>query len=277
MPLELSADQQASDLEILSLQPSSETGTAKSLVDTTGVLNSEESKFFGTMFISGIKYDAGGTRQRASYSKVNFSDKTQPVERDGKRIGYRAIDVGRVSLDGADMLKVEKILHLPNVPPLSKRDTAVGPQYILGNRNGLSFRHNSRFEWRVVGNGPIRPFNLSAMTPDELTITSPSASAVVFKNEDLRVQWQGKIGSFRLVVSALGNSGVEPLLMLNIKGADHVVTIPAKVLALLPTDSFRTYVFSFISSNTSRVLVDQFPDEILVVAASVHNLVLTVE
>ncbi len=281
-PLELSADQLASDLEVISLQPLAESALAKPLVDTTGVLNSEESKYFGTMFVSGVKYDVGTSHQTVSYSKVSFSDKSQPVEPRGKRIGYKGVDVGKVQLDGMDMVKVQKLIHLPDVPVFGNPDTAVGPQYILANRNGrdakdFNFRYNSRFDWRVTGNGPVRPFTFSLRTPDELTITSPKATSVISKNENLRVEWQGKAESFQLIISGMIGSEVQPILQINVKKEGGDVTIPAKVLALLPTESTRTFVFSFISSSSAKLRTNEFPDDILAVAASVHNLVLTVQ
>jgi len=280
MPLEITSNQPADDLEVSSLQPSIETNLARSAVDTTGILNTEQSKYFATMFVSGVKYDAGSIRQTVSYSSVAFSDKNHPVELEGRRLGFRGIDLGRVQINGMDMIAVERYIHLFSFPIFGGRDTAVGPLYVLANRNGRDakdfiFRGNSRYEWKVTGSIPIE--SVAIQSPDELTITSPKSTSTISKNEDLRVQWVGKPELFRVIISGLSTSDIQPILQIKIKDSDGDVTIPAKVLGLLPTDTYRTYVFSFISSRTGEYEVSAFPEKVFVAASSIHDVVLTVQ
>lgn len=282
MPLEITSTQPADDLEVSSLQPSIETNLAKSTVDTTGVLNTEQSKYFATMFVSGAKYDAGSIRQMVSYSSVAFSDKNHPVEHEGRRLGFRGIDLGRVQINGMEMIGVQRYIHLFGFPMFGGRDTAVGPSYVLANRNGrdakdFNYRGNSRFEWKVSGRIPIDPFSVEIQSPDELTITSPKSTSTISKNEDLRVQWIGKPELFRVIISGLRTSDIQPILQIKIKKRDGDITIPAKVLRLLPTDTYRTYVFSFINSRTGEYEVSQFSEKVFAVASSIHDVVLTVQ
>lgn len=282
LPLVVTSDQPADDLEVASLQPSVETSLSKSTVDTTGVLNTEGSKYHATMFLSGVKYDVGTTRQTVSYSSVTFSDKNQPVVHDGRELGFRGIDLGRVQINGMDMIQAQRFIHLFDFPIFGSRDTAVGPSYVLANRNGrdakdFNFSGNSRFEWNVSGTIPIDPFSVAIQTPDEITITSPRSTSIISKKDDLHVQWVGKAASFRLIISGLRQSDLQPILQINLKKSDGNITIPAKILALLPTDTFRTFVFSFISSTTTELQVSNFSDEIFVAASSIHDVVLTVQ
>jgi hypothetical protein len=282
MPLEVTSSQPAGDLEVASLQPSIETSLARSTVDTTGVLNSEQSKYFATMFVSGVKYDVGSVRQTVSYSSVTFSDKNHPVEIDGRKLGFRGIDLGRVQINGMDMIGVQRYVHLFSFPILAGPDTAVGPQYVLANRNGRDAKDfnvsgNAKIQWDVGGGVTITPFSVPIQTPDEITITSPRSTSTISKNEDLHVQWTGKPESFRIVISALRTSDIQPLLQINIKKLDGDVTIPAKILGLLPTDTYNTFVFSFISSRTEEKEVSAFPEKVFVSASSVHDVVLTLQ
>jgi hypothetical protein len=281
MPLEITTTQSADDLEVASLQPSVETSLSRSTVDTTGVLNTEQSKYFATMLVSGVKYDAGSVRQTVSYSSVAFTDKNHPVELDGRTLGFRGIDLGRVQLNGMDMIRVQRYIHLVGFP-ISGGDTAVGPLYVLANRNGedakdFNFRGNSKFEWAVSGSTLITPFSVPIQTPDEITITSPRSTSTISKNEDLRVQWIGKPESFRVIISGLGTSDIQPVLQINIKKLDGDITIPAKILGLLPTDAFHTFVFSFISSRTEEYEGSAFPEKVFVAASSIHDVVLTIQ
>jgi len=282
MPLEVTSTQPADHLEVASLQPSIETSLAKSTVDTTGVLNTEQSKYFATMFVSGVKYDVGSARQTVSYSSVTFSDKNYPVERDGRKLGFRGIDLGRVQLNGMQMIGVQRYVHLFSFPIPGGRDTAVGPSYVLANRNGAGanefhFHGTSKFKWDVSGGIPISPFSVAIQTPDEITITSPKSTSTISKNEDLRVRWTGKPESFRIVISALRTSDIQPILQINIKKLDGNITIPAKILGLLPTDTFPTFLFSFISSRTGEYVVSAFSEKVFVSASSVHDVVLTLQ
>jgi hypothetical protein len=282
MPVEVVSDQPADDLEVASLQLSIETSLSKSIVDTTGVLNTEQSKYRATMFLSGVKYDLGTTRQTVSYSSVTFSDKNLPVDVDGRELGFRGIDLGRVQLNGMDMIQSQRFIHLFDLPIFGDRDTAVGPAYVLANRNGkdaknFNFLGNSRFEWDINARIPIDTFSISVQTPDEITIISPKSTSIISKNDDLHVQWTGKVESFRVIISGLRGSDIQPILQINLKKSDGNITIPAKILALLPTDTYQTFVFSFISSKTKEVQVSNFSDEIFVVASSIHDVVLTVQ
>jgi len=275
-------DQDPSTILVNSLEPAIESMQSKSVVDTTGILNSEESRYFGVMTVSGVKYDVGGDRQIVSYSRVSLSDRNQAVEVQGRRVGFLGLDAGKVQIDGLDMVKSKKLLRIPDFLFPGRRDTAAGVEYILANRNGrdakdFNFRHNSRFEWKVGGNPPlIRPFNVPVQTPEEVTVTTPKSSSVISKSEDLRVRWNGKIKGLRLVISGLRGSELQPYFQISVKENSDGITIPAKVLNLLPTDTVQTYIFSFINSNRSIIHLNEFPEEILVVASSVHNIVLTV-
>ena len=277
MPLELTADQLPGDLEVLSLQPWIESALSRSTVDTTGILNTEESKYFATLFVSGVKYDVGGNQHTISYSKVKFRDKNQPVEYGGRRLTYRGIDVGRVQIDGIEMEKVQRLIHSPDFAP----DFAVGPQYILANRDGtgardFNFRPDSPFEWKVEGTPSINPFSVTVRSPDDLTITTPKSNSIIVRDEDLRVKWKGKAESLRLIISGIKGTDFQPFLQINLIKSGGEVIIPSKILALLPTEAFQTYVFSFISFKESKLHVKEFPEEIFSVALSVHNIVLTV-
>lgn len=282
-PLELSSNQLANEVQVTLLQSPIESAQARSTVDTTGVLNTEDSKYYATMYISGVKYDLGADRQIISHSKVIFSDKNESVEYRGKRIGFRGIDLGKVQVDGIEMAKGQKLIHLPDLPLPGGRDTAIGPQYILANRNGqgardFNFSHNSRWEWRIGGNPPaIKPFNISVETPDELTIIFPRSTSVLLKNQDFHVQWTGTVKALRLIISGVKGSDFQPLLEIDVKNDGKDVIIPAKILGLLPTGTYQAFVFSFINSNEAKVRVNEFPDEIFVVSSSVHNLVLVVQ
>jgi hypothetical protein len=277
----ITPDQPADDLEVTALQPSLETSLSRTAVDTTGVLNTEQSRYYAAVIVSGVKYDEGTTRQTVSYSSVAFSDKNQPVEYDGERLCFQGLDLGSVRINGMDMTRVQRFVHLFPFHMFGDRDTAVGPKYVLANRDGrdaksFNYSGNSWFEWTVSGENPIDPFNLKIQTPDEITITNPKSTSFISTNEDLQIQWLGKAESFRLIISGLRGSDLQPALEINLKKSEGSVTIPSKVLALLPTDTFRTFVFSFISSKTAEMQVNHFSDEILVSASSIHDIVLTV-
>jgi len=283
-PVELALDQTTAALEVKVLPAIDPTLIVDASVDTSGVMQQEEQLYPATFLINGVKTDLGDSRSSFSFSRILLNEKKKPIsDSSGKVIGYQGLDVGTAKVNTVDLPKVLRPFRTwTSFSP----DINAGRAYTLVDQDNLpvgNFTYASGQTYRFVadGRGLVSPFELAISSPEEITILEPKAGSVVFKNDDLQIRWSGKVGgTFRVLISsfnARSNVPVKPLLQVEVKEGLNSVTLPAKVLKNLQANSDGRYLFSFISMNRSVTSVPGYSGNVLVQAASIHNIQLWVK
>lgn len=281
LPVELALDQSPTALEVKVLPAIDSTLIVDASVDTSGVMQYEEQLYPATFLVNGVKTDLGGTRSSFSYVRVLINDKPRkPITNLGKVIGYNGLDVGNTKVNSVDLPKTYRPLRtLLSYSP----DQNAGPAYMLVDQDNqpiADFAYAPAQTYRFIadGRGAISPFELAIQSPDEVTVLEPKAGSVVFRNEDLQIQWRGQSGgSFRVLVSSFDAHTplpVKPILQVDIKEGSNSIVLPAKVLKGLKASSDGRYLFSIISSNRNEATIPGYSEKVLVQAASIHNVLL---
>ena len=282
-PVELALDQSASALEVKVLPAVDSTLIVDASVDTSGVMQQEEQLYPATFVVNGVKTDLGASRSTFSYSRILLNDAKKPISGSGKVIGYLGLDVGAAKVNAVDLPKTMRPYRTGTSFDPGQN---AGPAYTLVDQDNQpvgNFTYASGQTYRFVadGRGTVSPFELAISSPEEITVLEPKAGSVVFKNDDLQVRWSGKVGgTFRLLISsfdARSNVPVKPLLLVEVIEGSNSITVPAKVLKGLQANSDGRYLFSFISMNRSVTSVPGYAGNVLVQAASIHNIQLWVK
>ncbi|MCX6143722.1 MAG: hypothetical protein NTZ35_10905 [Ignavibacteriales bacterium] len=282
-PVELALDQSTATLEVKVLPAVDSTLIVDASVDTSGVMQQEEQLYPATFLVNGVKTDLGASRSTFSYSRILLNDKKKPISGSGKVVGYLGLDVGTAKVNAVDL---PKTMRPYRTGTSFYPDQNAGSAYTLVDQDNQpigSFTYASGQTYRFVadGRGSVTPFELAIASPEEITVLEPKAGSVVFKNDDLQVRWSGKVGgTFRVLISsfdARSNVPVKPLLQIEVIEGSNSLTVPAKVLKSLQANSDGRYLFSFISMNRSVTSVPGYTGNVLVQAASIHNIQLWVK
>ena len=277
-PVELALDQSTAALEVKVLPAIDSTLIVDASVDTSGVMQQEEQLYPATFLVNGVKTDLGASRSVFSYSRILLNDKrNQILDSIGNVIGYLGLDVGTAKVNTVDL---PKTMRPYRTWTSFSSGLNAGPAYTLVDQDNQpigNFIYAAGQTYRFVadGHGLVTPFELAISSPEEITILEPKAGSVVFKNNDLQVLWSGKVGgTFRVLISsfdARSNIPVKPFLQVDVKEGQSSVILPAKVLQNLQVNSDGRYLFSFISMNRSVTSVPGYTGNVLVQAASIHN------
>ena len=291
LPVELTTEQSAAALEVKVLPAIDSTLIVDASVDTSGVLQTEELAYPATLLVNGVKTDFGSYRSTFSYSRILLNDTRRPITQSAdlstqsnqgsaKVIGYLGLDVGNAKVNSVDLPKTFRPLRTwSSVSPGQN----AGKTYTLVDQDNVpipNFTYSAGQSYRFVADGKstVSSFTKEIVSPDEITVLEPKAGSILFRNEDIHLRWDGKRGEqLRLLISsfdAKSNTPVKPLLQLSIEAGSSSITIPAKVLQSVRTNSEGRYLFSFISSNRVTTTVPGYDGNVLVQAASIHNVLL---
>jgi hypothetical protein len=291
LPVELASEQSAAALEVKVLPAIDSTLIVDASVDTSGVLQAEEQAYPATLLVSGVKTDFGTYRSTFSYSRILFNDTKHPItntdpqvnqsnQASAKVIGYQGLDVGNAKVNSVDLPKTFRPMRTwSSVVPGQN----AGKTYLLVDQDNVpipnfTYAAGQRYQFVVDGKNAVSTFTREIDSPDEITVLEPKAGSILFRTEDIHLTWDGKRGEqLRLLISsfdAKSNVPVKPLLQLSIEEGANSIIIPAKVLQSVQTNSDGRYLFSFISSNRVTTTVPGYDGNVLVQAASIHNVLL---
>jgi hypothetical protein len=283
-PVELALDQSRPALEVKALPAIDPSLIVDASVDTSGVMQQEEQLYPATFLVNSVKTDIGASRNTFSYSRILLNDKRNRItDSIGNVIGYLGLDVGAAKVNTVDL---PKTLRPYRTWTSFSPGYNAGPAYTLVDQDNQpvgNFTYAAGQTYRFVadGRGAVSPFQLAISSPEEITILEPKAGSVVLKNDDLQVRWSGKVGgTFRVLISsfnASSNVPVKPFLQIDVKEGTNILTLPAKVLKSLQVNNDGRYLFSFISMNRSVTSVPGYTGNVLVQAASIHNIQLWVK
>jgi hypothetical protein len=281
LPVELALDQSTNALEVQVLPPIDTTLIVEASVDTSGVSQSEEQLYPGTILMNGVKTDLGDTpRSSFSYSRILLNDTRSSITSGSKVIGYLGMDVGVAKVNSVDLPKTYRpVRTYTSFQP----NFNAGPAYFLidaDNKPVANFSYVPGQTYRFVadGKGAVAPFQLGIQSPEEITVVEPKAGSIALRSQDLQIHWNGKsAASFRVLISsfnAQSNVAVKPLVEIAVTEGSNSITLPSKLLKGLQANSDGRYLFSFISSNRSIVKIAGYDGDVLVQAASIHNILL---
>ncbi len=284
LPVELASEQRAAALEVKVLPAIDSTLIVDASVDTSGVLQTEEQAYPATLLVNGVKTDFGSYRSTFSYSRILLNDPNHPITdsvgKGVKVIGYLGLDIGNAKVNTVDLPKTDRPLRTGL--SFSPQFTA-GKTYTLVDQDNIpipnfTYTPGQRYQFVADGKKAVPTFAREIDSPDEITLLEPKAGSIHFRTEDLQLRWDGKRGqNLRLLISsfdARSNVPVKPLLQVGIQEGSNSVIIPAKVMQSVRANNEGRYLISFISSNKVTTTVPGYSGNVLVQAASIHNVLL---
>jgi hypothetical protein len=244
--------------------------------DTTGLTADERAAYFGHMLVSGIRYDNESESRSIVLARAFFLDRTQPVLRNGRTIGYRGLDVGNMFIDNLPLPRVPWHIRFSSIGGIG--DTVVGVQYELASRDGIgiiTYKSRHPYRWRSVG-GSIS-LDQEALSANALQVTKPVPADVLSKRNGFSVEWTGGEDIIHLTISE-PQTGREPrpLIRMKVRNRNGRAFVPAKVLRMLPNVGSNRFVLSFVSQRRDEAHVTGFSDAVLVHSASIHNISLII-
>jgi hypothetical protein len=284
LPVELTPEQSATALQVSVVPAIDSTLIVDASVDTSGVLQAEEQMYPATFLVNGVKTDYGTSRSTFSYSRILLNDKKKPITdmAMSKVIGYNGIDVGNAKVNTVDLPKTSRSVRTwtSYLPGLN-----AGKSYMLVDQDDVpipNFTYTAGQSYRFVADGKnaVSSFSKEINSPDEITVVEPKAGSIAFRNEDLHVRWGGKPGgNVRLLISsfdAKSNVPVKPLLQfdIDVREVTNTLVVPSKLLQSVRANSDGRYLLSFISSNRITTTIPGYDGNVLVQAASIHNVLL---
>ncbi len=261
------------DSKLIQVQPinnSPDSIFTHSGVDSTGIFGNENARYFAKMFFSAIRYDRPLKRDSIVQAEAIFLDKSKPVRFNGRLIAYRSFDVGVVRLGN---LILNKFVH--RVPLIPRRDSIIGYRYQV--RSEYVYANNYR--WQVTGQSGISPFEIQFNTPPEIRVLNLSPRAIRI-SEPLNIKWSCTNDFINIVISVESGDGLQhqliPILYLRVRNTKGEITIPVKILEMLPIKKFTKYIFTFSSVSKSTATIIGYPDDVLIHSSSIHNISLII-
>ena len=277
-PVELTEDGSGSSTEVAV----EKTFTVQEPIDPEG---QNSTSFFipaaadvdGQLTIAGSAYDDFQSHKEISTARAILLDKSSPITvRDNMdTLGYRTLDMGTVMIDNIPLQSVVARLADPRLVPF---DT-IGLRYALLNKDGLGGRGfeytgTHAYQWSVSGVPGLPPFEAAITSPAAIYVTAPTASDVIPIGRSLTIRWMGGGGAITILICSAGISP-HPLLQLKVRRNTGSVTIPRKLLQLLPVSQSR-FLFSVTSENKETIRVTGYTGTIAVRAITSHTILFNV-
>lgn len=234
-------------------------------IGNIGILNS---KFFAKMVYQAIRIDKPIRIDSFIRADAIFLDKKNPIKLHNRIIAYPSFDAGILRFNNQIMNKLHRRINIPN-----RGDSLIGFRYELRN----VFEYSILNRWSTNGNDSFPPFDFSINAPPQIRVKNLYPGTIVKTSEPLKVKWDCTNPEVNLFISAekgLLQRQIIPVLQLKIKNVKNEVTIPVRILELLPVKRFTRYVFTFTSENKYTKEISGYPEKILIYSASVHSIML---
>ena len=245
-----------------------------SLFVTSGVdsfgLSGNNGKYFARMVVTGILYDLPLRSDSISQAEAIFLDRLNPLLTNGRTSAYPSFDVGSILLNGDTLRKQQRQTRI------SGKDSSLGYRYQM--RENYSYEAGKNYRWQITGNGYIDSAEVSIISPSQIRVLNIYPQAIL-PGVPLYVKWQCANKFVNIVVSREGGQQQKtwiPTLHLKVRNSKGEVTIPEKILDLLPTNKYRRFLFTFSSESKFSINFNGYQDSVLVESASLHNILLNV-
>jgi hypothetical protein len=253
-------------------------------LDLTGLIQQDEDNYPGTVLVTGVKTDIGAARTQLAYARILLKDSKSPIPvrgSFGSYTGYLHLDVGKAKLDDVEFDVAEWIIQIKSLTVIPVK---AGFFYKLGYdglrvTRPIDYLPRHRYAVEAEGKGEVRTFARTVDSPDDVSLLSPKPQALVFRDEDLVVRWSGEPGNFvRVIFSTYDETrgrAIKPLIVFQASPRSNALLISSKLLKLIPPTSNGRLMLTFVSANRREATLEGYPDKVLLQAASIHNLTIS--
>ncbi len=251
-------------------------------VDSGGYFATLSGRAYGQIIIGGARFDAGTEHHTASIAQAIFFNQTQPLKRNGDTIGYHTIDVGEMRINGLALFKPWRRFLLSSIP---LRDTLVGPQYVLYNKDGtggrgFEYEANKQYTWTASGVGNVSAFTFALKSTPIIKVESPLSSEDISLTKNLSVKIAGDVENVTVFIRRKPTNARDldskPILKFKVAKRGQGVIIPTAILQSLPR-AHDAFLFSFLVEKNTTTTVSGYPTKVLVNASYVHHIVYNVK
>lgn len=285
-PIELVDERMSEPWDVVFLKENGDSPiVSETSVDLTGLTKEDEQKFPGTVLITEVANNLGDHQSRFSYARILLEDRSAPFDVSGRFGTYTAfprIDVGKATLDKSEFELSEWILKIRSLTLILVR---TGVFYKLGNdgiQSGkpFTFKNGYEYDLEVEGRGAVKSFDMEITTPGALSVKGISPQSLILRDEDVHIRWTGKAGkTVKVVISTFDEStgrAEKPLMMFSANPRGNSVVLSKKLLQLLPESTSGKYLISLISANREVVQIEGYSENVLVQAATIQNIAVTI-
>jgi len=244
-------------------------------VDTSGVPGWGSQRYLGRMVFTNIRYGLiDSSSKNFEQAEAVFLDSSRPILHNGNIMAYPSYNVGILCINSDTLSKIERKIRTP----MAMIDTVIGYRYQL--RKDYSSTPGLTYQWNASGSGGVSSFNFEITAPPELRVTG-ILPPYVSVPEPLHFKWLCSNPIINIIISREGllqQRTWVPVLHLRIRNVKGEITIPSKILELLPK-RFDRFMFTF--SSDRRITkpagaAGGYPYEVLLEAVSIHNILLNV-
>jgi hypothetical protein len=278
VPVEIVDEQDDSKyIEVTALGNTNDSIFVSSGIDTTGLISLENSKYFAKMIMTGIRYDRtnrfGNIIMTESISaEAIFLDKSKPIQQNGHLMTYPSFDVGNIKINSDSLSKFQRLIRF-QMPVV---DSVIGYVYRLRR----PYNYEQSYLWSADGKGTIGSFQV-AFTPANVIQVLNLPPDTIHTSVPLFIKWQCSNPTINIIISGeedilYGSRKLKPILILRIKNNKGEITLPVKILQMIPLKQFQRFLFTFSSESKFTTSVSGYPDPVLIHSASIHNILLNV-
>lgn len=270
-PIELIDDKDDSKLiDIKSIGSVSDTLFAVSVGDTSGNFGTQNSRYYAKLIYQNIRLDRLLRKDSLINIEAMFFDKDNPIKHNNRIITFPSFDVGVLKFNEDVLNKIPRRLMLP-----MQGDSLIGYRYQLRKNYELT----STNQWTSTGNGPLNAFDISFSSPPTIRVLN-LAPRFINVSEPLNIKWDCTNPIINIYISGedgnLPTRALMPVMHLQIRNQKGEVTIPVKILELIPIKRFSRFVFSFASEYSRTERIGGFSEDVLVHSSSIHSIFLSV-
>jgi hypothetical protein len=228
--------------------------------------------YFGRLELSVVRNDYLLRSDSSLRVDAIFLDTARPVRRNDHILAYPSFDAGSIVFNADTLSRVDRHVPAMSVPG----DTLIGVQYHLVQP--YQDFGSAPLQWNCAGSSNFPSFGLTAppLLPIRVTAVSPRYLA---SDEPVQIRWTCTNPVVDITISRPGDGlqrsyvPVVQLRVINVKGE---VTIPAKVLEILPLGRYATFLLTVSSVNGNVAGIPGYHDDVLIRSTSIHNIILNV-
>lgn len=239
-------------------------------VDSSGITGDGNGKYFARMIVTGIRYDLPLRSDSLLQAEAIFLDRLNPIQANGRVNAYPSFNLGAIILNG------------DTLPMQQRRNRIFGVDSLLGYkyqmRKSYSYESGKIYRWQVSGNNTIDSADVSIVSPSEIRVYDISPK-IISADVPLSIKWSCAnkiVNIFISKESGLLQKSWTPILHLKVRNTKGEVTIPPKILEILPIHQHQRFLFTFSSESRFTRSISGYSDSVLVEAASLHNILMNV-
>ncbi len=275
-PVEIIDEQDDSKyIEVTALGNTNDSIYVSSGVDTTGLTGLESSKHFARMIFAGVRFDrtdrSGNIIATESIlAEAIFLDKTKPIQQNGQLLTYTSFDIGDLKINSDSLIKYQRQIRL------LMRDSVIGYVYRLAR----TYNYQQSYIWNASGSNSIGSFQIPFTTASPIRVLNLDPDTIHI-SKPLYLKWQCSNPIVNIIISGeedipYSQRRLRPILQFRVNNNKGEITLPVKILQMIPVKLFQRFQFTFASDSKFTSTVSGYPDEVLIYSASIHNILLTV-